>query len=906
MDPRMVFLQKERRKSRDLTKGRGGVSTEIDELRSILIRDSRQPPTQEDLPANGQLQYARSVTSRSMQSVIDSENIIQLLPEMELAIQVLISQILSPKDLITVSLIYESNSDALGEVAAILNKRISEHLEDDYKIIDKLKSFLRQTLFETGSKALAVIPRSRIDTIINAGHSQVSSEAFSDVYTPDGAIRNIGIIGNPGHTVNQKSFRELATENFNTCVNPNFNPVVGHVNFGISVSDNTDVLKIGELMEKLRQERMAKAYGMANTLSTESLDLDVDVTGLYKPRLYRQATVLDMSNRTGKAEYDADGEPLVFDFPSESVFPVYPPSNPTKHLGYYVVLDQNGQFVKKTSIHDFYRQFGRNQQGTGQTSQMLERMRMTLSDFGNTGTNDEAMLHIFSKVVEEDLAQRFKNGINAGTDAKLGYSEEVRRIMFARACMQMQTQLLFIPTNYMTYFAFDYNENGVGKSLIENTKLLASYRAIAGMANVFAMIKNSINYRKLNLQLDPRDPDPDRTIEFVIHELARQTSGEFPIGEQNPAHIASYLQNAGLQVAISGHPRIPSTTIEMENVTANNVQVNTELEELLENRHNAALGVPTEAINSAADVNYVAQILQTNLLSAKRAIVHQETFCPQLTDHVRKYVIAHGSLMKELEAIVAKNRKTLSTLGVTDKNTDRQIVLHHLNNMQITLPRPDFNQLSAQLEEFKAYSESLEAILEAAISPDLFGTDPNTQLSSLGNATDMLKKMIKSYLERKWLKDRGIMPEVFELFADLKNEDAILQNFLVDHRNLSNGIREVALKLIKMNHGVNKATDAFMAKLEEDNDENAGESGGGDSGGSDEGDSEGSDGEGGDGEGGGDDFVDDFADDGEGDSDESGDTEVGGDGEDVKETKDDKASAKDSEEKVDDAFSTDD
>lgn len=915
MDPRQAFLAAQKKKAATNRADRNQVvmSRELDELRSIMVRDQRQAHNRADLPATGQMQYAQSLTNKTMQTVIDSENIIQLLPEIELAIQVLISQILSPKDLITVSLIYETSSDTLGEVSALLNKVVSEHMEKDYKIIDKLKDILRQTLFETGSKPLAVIPRSRIDSIINSG--QVASmESFGDIYNVDGSIKNIGVIGNSGKTLNPKSFRELATENFSSSINPGFDPVVARPEFNITVSDNHDLLKIGGLMEKIREDRTARLYGSTNTLATESLDLDMNT--VYKPKLYRQATVLDLTDRSATGNSDDDGDPLVFDFPSESVFSVFPPSNPSKHLGYYVVLDENGQFVKKASVGDFYRQMQRGSQGSGQTSQMLERMRGSLTDYSGGMIDADAMTHIFSKVVEEDLVHRFKNGVNAGSDAAIGYSEEVRRIMFARACMQMKTQLLFIPTMYMTYFAFDYTEHGIGKSLVENTKLLASYRAIAGMANIFAMIKNSVNYRKVTLGLDPKDPDPDRTIEFALHELARQTSGEFPIGEQNPSHIATYLQNAGVSVAVTGHPRIPQTTIEIDSAPANNVQVNTELEELLENRHNAALGIPTEAINSAADVNYVAQILQSNLLCAKRAIRHQETFCPQLTDHIRKYTIAHGGLMKKLTEVVSKNRKALAALGVTDKNTDRQIVLHHLNNLNITLPKPDFNQLAAQLEEFKAYSEQLDLILSTTITSDIFGTDANTQLSSLGESTDLLKSIFKSYLERKWLKDRGIMPEVFELFADLKKEDTVLQKFLYEHKDLADGIREVAKKLIATNHNANKETDEFLSKITEDNSDSAGE--GGDGGGGDSDDSSDksdgdSDGQSSDGDDFSDDFSDDSADSDDGDSGD-GDSEESDSSDDSKpddkgeggETKDDKAAGKEADKKADDAFSTDD
>lgn len=916
MDQRLKYMMQQQKLAQTQQgTGTGAMSGELQKLASILIRDPKHAPHREDLPANGQLQYAKSVTGRTMQSVIDAENIVQLLPEIELAIQVLISQILSPKDLINISLIYENKTDALGDVAALLNKEVSEHMDKDYKITDKLKHILRQTLFEAGSKPMAVIPRSRIDSIINQ-KGAVAKESFADYFDERGTVRQKGVLGNAGKTVNPVSIRQFANEDFHGR-NQHFDPVVVRPDFKLTVTDNSDVLKIGELMDKIRSDRISQVYGQPTNVSLETESPDVSA---YRPRFYRQTTVLDMTDRS-EEQTDADGEPLIFDFPPESVFPVYPPSNPTKHLGYYVLLDENGQFVRKTSINDFYRQFGRNMQGTSQTSQMMERMRMALADFGGLpGQDDEAMLQIFSKVVEEDLQQRIKNGMY-NQDVKLGYTEEVYRIMFARSCMQMQTQLLFIPIHYMTYFAFDYNENGVGKSLIENTRLLASYRAIVGMANLFAMVKNSINYRKLSLQLDPKDPDPDRTIEFTVHELARQTSGEFPIGEQNPVHIASFFQNAGIQLEVTGHPRIPELKADLTSNPGSNVQINTELDELLERKHNAAIGVPTEAINSSADINYVAQILQTNLLSAKRAIVYQETFCPQLTDFVRKYITSHGAMMKKLRKIVSENRKQLREIGIKDSNTDQQIVMHYLNNLNIELPKPDFNQVQAQLEEFKSYSESLSTVLDSALSDDVFGSDANTQLSQVGGSMATFRAIVKSYLERKWLKERNIMPEIFGLFADLKREDESLSKFLRENNDLGDGLRAAIFRLMKSNHQKNKIFDMAIEKLTADNEEGS-DSGGGEEASEESSDSSGE--EGGDDSSGGDGFDDDFGDDSDAEEGQDGEGESEGDDqgeedsaekpeaskeepkETPKETKDDKSTQKEASEKVDDAFKTPD
>jgi hypothetical protein len=98
---------------------------------------------------------------------MDAENMMQLLPDMELAKQVLVSSILSPVDMISTELTYGSDATALGEVKSLLVDVIREHFEDTYKMTSKLPTQLENILFTKGAHAWVILPESSIDDAIN-------------------------------------------------------------------------------------------------------------------------------------------------------------------------------------------------------------------------------------------------------------------------------------------------------------------------------------------------------------------------------------------------------------------------------------------------------------------------------------------------------------------------------------------------------------------------------------------------------------------------------------------------------------------------------------------------------------------------------------------------------------------
>ena len=174
------------------------------------------------------------------------------------------------------------------------------------------------------------------------------------------------------------------------------------------------------------------------------------------------------------------GNPLLLTPPIESLIPVHVPSSPSEHIGYFMIVDNHGNPIRATATQDYYADFAYNAANMREmSSQLLANGRR--SSEGRRDMNDIMMFEeaakCYAEIIEDDLYQRLKSGVYGG-NVKISRPTEIYRMMLARACSQMHTQLIYIPASLVVYAAFDYNDFGVGKSLVESTKILGAIRAI--------------------------------------------------------------------------------------------------------------------------------------------------------------------------------------------------------------------------------------------------------------------------------------------------------------------------------------------------------------------------------------------------------------------------------------------
>jgi hypothetical protein len=469
------------------------------------------------------------------------------------------------------------------------------------------------------------------------------------------------------------------------------------------------------------------------------------------------------------------GKPLVMKLPSESVIPVHVPGNVRDHIGYFIILDQEGNPVNSADDH------GNTTVGGGGTTlgtSLIKKAEASIGGGSNcfdSGNNQHnlMMAKIYSDVIEKDLINRVKNGIYT-TDLAIAKNEEVYRIMLARVLSKKQTQILYIPAEFLTYIAFDYTDDGIGKSILDDTMTVNTMRVTAMFTDMLASVKNSIGRTKVTVEIPDKDPNPAKTVERIMDEIVKSRSVTLPMGVSNPNDITDYIQRAGYEWQIQGHPGLPDLKIDFEQVNSNHAKVDTDLNDNLRKSSISGIGLTPEIVDNGFSAEFATTSIANNALLSKRVLQKQQIYTPQVSDHLRKVAKYSQGLIEDLKGILEENsdKINLELDEVSDSNTasissdvKKRIIISKalqdlLNGFYVELPKPNSVTLTQQLDDLKTYSDGLDVALEAYIA-DTFMTDTTT--GTIATEVTVLRALIKAHLVRKWLSDKGVLPELSEL-----------------------------------------------------------------------------------------------------------------------------------------------
>lgn len=126
------------------------------------------------------LDYMLGISSEKAQEIDDNETIMQLLPDMERAAQILCSYILSPKYLMKPELQFRPLKNLFPQnTITIITDEIKKYFKKHHDIEGKLYKILYDILFLKGAHITAVIPEAALDEIINSDLVDNSQESYS-------------------------------------------------------------------------------------------------------------------------------------------------------------------------------------------------------------------------------------------------------------------------------------------------------------------------------------------------------------------------------------------------------------------------------------------------------------------------------------------------------------------------------------------------------------------------------------------------------------------------------------------------------------------------------------------------------------------------------------------------------
>lgn len=737
----------------------------------------------------------KSISGKTSSKITDASNFLQMLPDLKLGFEILCSSILSPKDMIESSVTYASECDTLpSEILANLNSIVESFFDKDYKIKTLLPEILKDVLILTGSYVAAVIPENAIDDVINSGRTY-TMESFNQILD-ENCLNSIGLLGKPNYAETKErrsfSFESLLKSQPMTKEDEiiKFN---GASTF-VRVTDNPNILRTNKLIENFNAVRRNQLLRVSSSLESGGyIDLytyqngnnvtDI-VTPMYKDPSYRMRPMVTFKTQDQLSRRSA-GTPLIQHIPSEAVIPVFSPGSPNEHLGYFVVLDESGHPIQATLNNDYYSQMKDKANGVNNDvmSSLVQRTSLNYDtlDTSNNRHVDE-LTAAYTEMIEKDLIERLRNGLQGG-DVRIANSDSIFRIMLARSLKKQFTQVVYLPKELVTYIALEYNEYGIGKSMIDDMKVLLGLRVITMFSNTMASLRNSIGRTVVNLKLDEEDSDPWKTIEIVMHELNRTragVSGTLPIGASGPAEVVEWLANAGFQFTFEGHPGIPDTKIEFSEENTNYVRVDSDLEEDLRKRTCMALGIPPEIIDNAYSPDFATTVVQNNILLSKRVLKIQETLTPLISEHCRKIIANSDSLLASLRGVVEEKiddiiRRLIrkEEYKALDENTEitdelkRRVVStvlqDYINAFEIRLPRPNSIELKNLTEAFDTEMEALEKGLDVFIDNNYINSDVSGDLS---DKADFIKESVKAMFMRRWMAENNYMTQLFDLVTE--------------------------------------------------------------------------------------------------------------------------------------------
>lgn len=842
--------------------------------RDLRRFDKNDTRTGMDMDQSRMQEISHTVTER----ITDAENMVRLFPDLELAQQILISSILSPKDMVNTEIIYGVAGNLIpSELVMKITEEVQKHCEDEYKLKTMLPDILREMLFENGSYVRAVIPEAAIDELINS-RSFIAVEHLKGLVDPTTKqLVGLGFLGEGQKktiTLPEQQKQRTALEVFG-----NFEPIpYQHYEAGVvavegenkfdmrvEVTDNFHALKLPALFATQSRAKAVTLIGrssrtrdqLARRLSQEDMKQTAAETKPISARrlenmIYKnnqtEAKPFVSVKTTASAARKSIGRPLNMKLPSEATIPVHVPGDPKHHIGYFILIDEEGNPITKNSNLQYFSplQAGLSNQSHGMSSYLLQKARTNLIglDSKQNLSIDQAA-RVYADIVESDLVERLRSGIY-GANVKIGRSEEVYRIMLARTFANQFTRLVYVPVELVTYFAYKYYDNGLGKSMLDDLKVITSLRAILMFAKVMAMTKNSIALTHVNMTLDPNDPDPQKTIEMSVHEVMKMRQQYFPLGINSPLDLVDWIQRAGFEFSFEGHPGIPQTKFDFETKQLQHTLPDNDLDELLRKQTFMAMGLSPETVDNGFSAEFATTIVQNNILLSKRVLQIQEVFTPQVADHVKKICQNDMVLFASIVSILREHKesidKYLADKDKSDMQEDETQFLERLaydiiDNLTVDLPKPDITTLENQSTAYEHYSESLDKAIDAWISSDFVSDNVAGDISS---SIDTIKATLKAYFLRQWMAQNGYMSELADIIAlnDDGNPKIELATMMEDHvKSLMRGSVKYIASLNKMKQGAN--TD--LGNLGATNDETS-------SSGSDTGDT------GGDMGGGGDDF----------------------------------------------------
>jgi hypothetical protein len=849
-------------------------------LRSLLVKDddikNDRQMEEKSKPPISKVKSISDIISNNVQANTDLRTITHYIKRAE---QIWTALLLKPNGDQRQLLIYDTESSEVknGKLHELLLQKVENYFTTKYPFEELAPQIIKDVLFRTGSYAHVSMSHAVLDHLIN-GMEVSGTESFKSsteaVLTQHFVdrdwrkARNLGYIRQEKKSTHAMSGLEALYGN-EAPREPEYSLV--HPDLNWTFTDNPVVIKVGELTQALREERLRQMAGMEGVDSAisnvfkkekgkrhkannnhvvipDKKELDKQLAELYPNRRYDHLETLSV--RKGKF-YTGTGRGLgiSYHWPTESCIPVHVNGEIGKPFGFILLTDPDtGSPLKTVSDVKFYqttKSGGAGAVGAGPAvnsiNDIIQQIR-TISTGGECTADMGWMSEFASATLEKEFIQGFFNG-DLGKDVSVTLTEENKKLYLSRALKQQGVRAIFVPSEYVTYAAVDWNRIGVGRSLVDEAKLHIARLAVLDTANALAQVENSISHTLLEITPEEEDVDIRNTVSLLRDEWFSGNPTLHDILGYNNVSIDAILdrfkeQSLTVKVNASSNPHTVNPDITASQMEREPLKtVDPEAREQLLNTISGFFGLKRSWLEDTGEGNdFAIEALADQELLRNQTNEYSRIFSQYFTDIMRKHMRVNEAFIGELVEVIKEN-KTLymksdqtGSLEVKEETAEKinktgdddtevedveqiELVLKDfLNTFFVLLPTPAITDSLVKLED---KIEAVEKLVESWVNLGGGSKLLKRRAEEAGlNGDDIVENMKAILLNEAF--ERFNLPMPFEAILN-KGKTGGMMTYINKSVDLDTNVLSFLLEYRKGIHKNAKKAEKLKEQVDKDN-----------------------------------------------------------------------------------------
>lgn len=675
------------------------VAARIERISSRMVANSNRSVEQEATSHGKNISFGAldGHTQTQISDKISNQVILESNPQMARAIEILTGLIVCPNGGSSVTLHYDASvsfaDDKYKKDAAAVCQVLDDHFTNVIKLQNEVFDMVYDSLATAGAYVTVFIPDSNITRVFDEAGLESEIKTILD----------------------RDKVKVQGTE-------------MGEL---ISVSDDVRMLTVPETKRYLK----ALAANPVGNESEKNRKAGINAARIMrKRRMVKKNPMLKLD--MGKGQDEAHS-PLTKRIPTEAIKPMVFKGEADDPYAHIIITDEDGYPVEMDEEIDFDKDLRQMSDKTAQDKQI----KLIANNFSQMKKNVSTMRQLhqeFNRVLEKDIFESLVDGTYA-EKYKLKDDDVISTIMFHRMLKKQKTRLIFVPDHLVSYFCFDTDRYGVGRSLISKTKALSNIYTVMFYANFIGSLSNAIPHKKVNIDFDEEDIDQNQTLEMVINELIISKVGSFDFDFKGPSDVIRNLQKHGIQFDLNNvdNGDLPNMNINIEDLKKDNRPVDSSFLELVTKLLSMRIGFSPDLIDNSFKPEFSSQVVRDNDLTARQISQYVSTAGEKLTDRVLKQTSNDPNIIEKCLEVMS---------GGEDKHDRLEEILMNLN---VSLPTADNASINEKMENIEDNIKVIRLIVETLFPDTMVDGVENVSVEHMEGVREMaLAYFMQDYIRR--------------------------------------------------------------------------------------------------------------------------------------------------------------